>query len=43
MVRMGGMLLFEFDEDGLVEKATGVWDEGVVGAALPEVGGYLFP
>lgn len=43
LVRMRGMLFFEFDEDGLVTKATGVYDERVVNATLTGTGGYLYP
>lgn len=43
MVRARGMLFLEFDEEGSVVKATGVWDEGVVANQLQGVGGYLYP
>ena len=37
VVTVRGMLFFEFNGDGLIEKAVGVWDEGVVEAALTMV------
>lgn len=42
-VRMRSMLFFEFNDDGLIAKVTGVYDEGVVGATLTGTGGYLYP
>lgn len=43
VVRMRGMLFFEFNEDGLVSRATGVYDERVANATLTGTGGYLYP
>jgi predicted ester cyclase len=42
-VRMRGMVFFEFNSDGLITKATGVWNEDVVLATLTGQGGYLYP
>ena len=42
-VRMRGMLFFEFDDKGLIRKAIGAYDEGVVNTTLAGTGGYLYP
>ena len=43
IVRMRGMLFFEFNDNGLIEKAFSVYDEGVVSNTLTGTGGYLYP
>ncbi|CAI6331188.1 unnamed protein product [Periconia digitata] len=43
LVRMRGMLFFEFNNVGLVTKATGVYDERVVNTTLTGTGAYLYP
>lgn len=40
-VRMRGFLFFEFTQDGLINKVTGVWDEGVIEEQLN--GGPAYP
>lgn len=43
MVRVRGMLYFEFNEEGLVEKVVSVHDEAVIGSQLERTIQYLYP
>ena len=43
LVRLRSTLFFEFDDQGLVTRATSVYDEGVVNATLTGTGGWGFP
>lgn len=43
MVRVRGMLFFEFNKEGLVEKVVSVHDEAVIGYQLEETVRYLYP
>ena len=43
MVRVRGMLWFEFDKNGLVEKVVSVHDEAVIMAQLEGTARYLYP
>jgi hypothetical protein len=42
-VKVRGMLFMEFDEEGLITRATDVYDEGVIVATLSGNAGYLYP
>ncbi|KAK5165267.1 uncharacterized protein LTR77_009365 [Saxophila tyrrhenica] len=42
-VRMRGMLFLEFNEEGLIVKATDVSDESVIGTQLNLTGPFLYP
>jgi hypothetical protein len=43
IVRMRGMLFFEFNAAGLITKAIGVHDEGVILTQLENKGSYMYP
>ncbi|KAF4945112.1 hypothetical protein FSARC_14505 [Fusarium sarcochroum] len=43
MVKVRGMMFFEFNDAGFITKATNVYDEGVIAATLSGNATYLYP
>ena len=43
LVRLRGMLFFEFTQEGLVEKVVSVHDEAIIGYQLQDAVQYLYP